>query len=167
MSIEVKVLNMKNAIVKGVNIVDKVMFVVEVLVAIVTGTIIIADIFYATIGRYTNLWGASEEVELTTWMYIVMVFIGSSLALRLGDHPNVTLIPRRLGRRYQTLIYVIDIVVLGVILYATQSLPRIYWAQKTQIMKIPSGYYYYYPIIVGCSFMIVRYILKIIKLYLR
>lgn len=152
-----------NKLERALVIVDRTLNTIETLVLLVTGVLLVSSLFYAAVVRYTHLGSFPEETELSWLLYSWMVFIGSSSVLRGGDHPRVEILPRKLGWKYKIVIYVVSIIYLASIIYILVNYRWLYSVQKTAVMRL-SLIYFYDAVIVGYSFMIVRYVIKIFNL---
>lgn len=145
---------------------DKALTVIEVPIVAICGMLLISLLLYAALGRYFFHVGVPYEDELSRLFFTWLSLLGASYLLRSCEHPTVSLISdriinkgKRMGKVYQTLIYLAIIVFLVIILYATiDSLP-LYYNYYTTVLRVPMVYYYYAGII-GVSFMIVRYLMK-------
>ncbi len=147
-------------------VLGSVMDVVENAVAIATGVTIISVLVYGAIIRYI-LKGSFPEAQELTWIsYTWMVFIGSSIAVRHGDHPLVSLIRSRRGALYNALLYLLCVAFIAAVLYAAAITPRILLEQVTSVMRLRM-WYFYLGLFVGMSFMLVRYITKVLRLFAR
>lgn len=156
---------MLSAVKRIIGLIDEVLMGVEVVVLGVTGVTIIVALLYSAIVRYYLKGSFPEAPELTWFAYTWMVFVGSSAVLRTGDHPYVGFIRDKHSRIYKTAIYTVSIVYLVAIIYAMLASPKIVWMQKTVVLGLPLRYFYY-ALILGFSFMIIRYIMKIAKLFI-
>lgn len=148
------------------NIVDKVFAAIEASVLVVTGSIIIATLFYGAIVRYFLKGSFPEQVEITWYMHTWLVYVGSAAVLRFGDHPMVGLVRGKRGKVYNTLMYVVCIAFPSIILYTMYTLPRIIWRQRSIILGIEYTYFYI-AMTVGLVLMIVRYVMKLIRMYIK
>jgi TRAP-type C4-dicarboxylate transport system permease small subunit len=154
---------MDSAMVRALNLVDKVLNYIEVSVLVVTGVLLLGSLFYAALVRYAHLGSFPEETELSWLLYSWMVFIGGSSVLRKGDHPHVSAVREKFGWRYEVALYVISVVYLSGLVYVLVSYRWLYAAQKTAVMQL-SLTYFYGAALVGLSFMVVRYVIKILNL---
>lgn len=147
-------------------ILSRAMAVVEDAVAIATGVTIISVLMYGALVRYV-LKGSFPEAQELAWIsYTWMVFVGSSIAVRLGDHPLVSLIRARRGALYNALMYLSCVAFIAVVLYAVAITPRILLEQVTSVMRLKM-WYFYLGLVVGMAFMAIRYVAKVVRLLAR
>ena len=154
---------MSSVLVKALNLVDRILNYVEVLVSILTSVLLLGSLFYAAVVRYARLGSFPEETELSWLLYCWMTFIGSSSVLRVGDHPHISMMREKLGWKYVIVLYTISILYLGGLIYTLASYRSLYSVQKTAVMQL-SLTYFYDAALVGFSFMIIRYLIKILSL---
>lgn len=155
--------NRASTMLKILKILDKSLKIVEGVILIFCGIIIIGALLYSAIVRYFLRGSFPEAPELTWFMYTWMVFLGSSAVLGSGDHPLVSIFRGKRGKLYNIVIYVLCVLYIAVLLYALYIMPRILWMQKTIVLQIPY-IYFYAAMVIGFSFMIIRYIIKIIMI---
>jgi TRAP-type C4-dicarboxylate transport system, small permease component len=148
---------------KVLNLVDRVLNYIETPVLMLTGVLLLGSLFYAAVVRYTHLGSFPEETELSWFLYCWMVFIGSSSVLRAGDHPHVSLVRKKLGWKYEIVLFIISMAYLGGLIYILTSYRWLYSVQKTAVMQL-SLTYFYDAALIGFSFMIIRYIVKVLSL---
>ncbi|MEL9908724.1 MAG: TRAP transporter small permease [Desulfurococcus sp.] len=153
-------------IAKLLRVIDRVLVGIEATVIIVAGVLITVALFYGAIVRYVMHSSFPQEAELSWLLYTWLVFIGSSYVLSKGDHPTVTIIRGRLGKIYNLLIYLICIVYVSIILRQAILYSDIFMLQKTATMGLPL-YYFYAALILGFVFIDIRYIMKIIDLFVK
>lgn len=153
-------------IAKLLKAIDKVLLGIEATVIIVTGVLITITLFYGAIVRYIIHGSFPQEAELSWLLYTWLVFIGSSYVLSKGDHPTVTFIRGRLGKIYDLLIYLVCIVYVSIILRQAILYSDIFILQKTATMGLPL-YYFYAALILGFIFIDIRYITKVIALFVK
>ncbi|MEM1638563.1 MAG: TRAP transporter small permease [Desulfurococcaceae archaeon] len=152
---------MTPALIKAINLVDKIINFIETPILITTGILLLSSLFYAGVVRYAHIGSFPEETELSWFLYTWMVFVGSSSVLRKGDHPHIRLMREKLGWKYEILLYIVSILYLSGIIYILISYRWLYAVQKTAVMRISLAYFYDAAII-GFSLMIIRYVIKIL-----
>ena len=144
-------------------VLDRLMAAIENAVAIATGIIIVSVLVYSALVRYV-LKGSFPEAQELAWIsYTWMVFVGSSIAIRHGDHPLVSLIRGRRGALYNSLLYLSCVAFIAAVLYAVAVTPRILLEQVTSVMGLKM-WYFYLGLIVGMTFMAVRYVVRVLRL---
>lgn len=151
---------------KILSAVDRALSAVEISVLLATGIAIVATLFYGAVVRYFLHGSFPEEAELSWLMYTWLVFLGSSYVLRGGDHPNVTLVRGRFGAKYTAALYLVCLAYIAVIIHYALQYSRIFLLQVTATMRLPMAYFYG-AMIVGFTFMAVRYSMKLVRLFLR
>jgi TRAP-type C4-dicarboxylate transport system permease small subunit len=159
-------LTTRGTVSRVLKVLDRALSAVEISVILVTGVAIVSALFYGAIVRYLLHGSFPEEAELSWLMYTWLVFLGSSYVLRGGDHPNVTLIRGRFGARYAAALYLVSLAYVVLILYQTLQYSRIFLLQRTATMRLPMAYFYG-AMVVGFTFMAVRYVMKLVRLFLR
>lgn len=145
---------------------DRALSAVEISVIVATGSVIVATLFYGAVVRYFLHGSFPEEAELSWLMYTWLVFLGSSYVLRGGDHPNVMLIRGKFGAKYTVALYLVCLAYIVIIIYYALQYSRIFLLQRTATMRLPMAYFYG-AMIAGFIFMALRYLMKIVRLFLR
>ncbi|MCS7108295.1 MAG: TRAP transporter small permease subunit [Sulfolobales archaeon] len=163
---------MSNKLNSFLKFVDKALTAIEIPIVVVCGTLLIGLLLYAALGRYFFHIGVPYEDELSRLFFTWLSLLGASYLLRSGEHPTVSLISdrviakrKRLGKFYQTFIYLSIITFLVIMLYATLDVLPLYYNYYTTVLRAPMIYYYYAGV-VGLSFMIVRYFMKAVTFVL-
>ncbi|GHV29842.1 hypothetical protein AGMMS4952_16090 [Spirochaetia bacterium] len=137
-------------------------------IAGITTAVLIVFTFFAVIMRYavgrSITWG--EEFQLAC--VVVVVFFGGSAGFRLGSHVAidflVDLMPKKVQRVLETVIYVFSVLILLFFLYNSAIFVRQMGAtsRTTNILHIPFAVIYaVFPI--GCVLMIVNYTVSVRK----
>ncbi|AFL67077.1 TRAP transporter small permease [Desulfurococcus amylolyticus] len=157
---------MNTFIAKLLRAINRVLLSIEATVIIVAGVLITVALFYGAIVRYVIHGSFPQEAELSWLLYTWLVFIGSSYVLSKGDHPTVTFIRGRLGKIYNLFIYLVCIVYVSIILRQAILYSDIFVLQKTATMGLPL-YYFYAALILGFIFIDIRYIMKVIDLFVK
>ncbi len=155
---------MKSTATRALKYLDSVLTAIEIPIVFVCGVGIISVLLYGAINRYIIHGVFPQEPELAWLFHMWLVFIGGSLVLRVGDHPFVGIIREKKGKIFKTAIYLACISFAGVMLYALIEFYDTYKLQKTTFLRLPMTALYA-AMILGFSFIIVRYVMKIILLY--
>jgi len=153
-----------NRLVKTISYIDKALAAIEIPVVFITEVGIISILLYGAINRYFIHGTFPQEAELAWIFHIWLVFIGGSLVLRKGDHPYVGIIRDKKGKLYKTFVMLLCILFSAVMLYYVIDYYDVYGIKKTTFLRLPMTLLYA-AMILGFTFMIIRYIIKIIILY--
>jgi len=149
---------------KIISYIDKVLASIEIPVVFITELGIISVLLYGAINRYFIHGTFPQEAELAWIFHIWLIFIGGSLVLRGGDHPFVGIIRDKRGKLYKTIMMLLCIIFSAIMLYYTIDYYGVYGIQKTTFLRLPKTILYI-AMILGFTFMIIRYTIKIILLY--
>jgi len=149
---------------KTISYIDKALASIEIPVIFITELGIISVLLYGAINRYFIHGAFPQEAELAWIFHIWLVFIGGSLVLRGGDHPFVGIIRDKKGKLYKTIMILFCIIFSAIMLYYTIDYYGVYSIQKTTFLRLPKSILYA-AMILGFTFIIIRYTIKIILLH--
>ncbi len=149
---------------KTISYMDKALAAIEIPVVFITELGIISVLLYGAINRYFIHGSFPQEAELAWIFHIWLVFIGGSLVLSRGDHPYVGIIRDKRGKLYKTFMMLLCIAFSAIMLYFVIDYYPVYSIQKTTFLRLPKTVLYT-AMILGFTFIIIRYIIKIVLLY--
>lgn len=135
---------------------------VDVLLAGICLIILVIITFFGVIMRYffNNPFVWQEEIQL--WLFLWIAFFGGSAAFRAKSHVEidmiVELLPKKLQKMIQILIYVLVVTVLGYLCLKGMMMVQQFIAtnKSTFVLSIPSSIIYS-VVPIGCVLMILNY----------
>jgi len=152
------------------SILDKALLAIESAI-VVAGIFLPLSLVYYGFSRYVLQVATPYEEELTLLVHLWVIALGFSLTLRYGDHTATTIFydkivnRGKLGKAYQAIVYSINIAFLVIMLwYLYQTFPLL-TRGVTEYMRWPFAIYYS-AIVVGIIFVMIRYILKLLNVFI-
>lgn len=149
---------------KTLVLVDKVLGYIEEAFSYL-GLILVLMLVAVAFSRYFLRIPTPFEEEISLLLNLWTICLGMSIVLRTGDHINTPIIydkaVAKIGRGYRVLIYLISATFLALMIYFLYLRFPIITRGVTEYVRLPYATFYY-ALIVAFSFMLLRYMMKII-----
>lgn len=133
------------------------------------GLLLIVFLVYAGIARYFLRMPTPYEEELSLLIHLWMVNLGMSLVIRQGDHVATKILydkivtHKRIGRVYRLFVELLKISFIILMLWFLYQTFPLLTRGVTEYMRWPFAAYYS-AIVVGLTFMLVRYALQVLSI---
>jgi TRAP-type C4-dicarboxylate transport system permease small subunit len=153
-----------SSILKGIDRVNKFLVYVVAIILIVMSIVISFQVF----SRFTLSNSLEWSEELSRYLMIWLVFLGTAVALRKKSLIGVEALSERLGfkkeRALKTVVHIVSIIFFGILIFKGFEMLGHVANQKSPAMKIPMTYPYA-AIPVGAFFMVMNSIAVLIEYY--
>lgn len=154
---------MRNTINKLTAFFDKALFLVELPTSFL-GLLLIFFLVYVGIARYFLRIATPYEEEFSLLIHLWAVNLGKSLVIRQGDHVTTKILYDRIatrgrvGKVYKVLVELLKILFIALMLWFLYQTFPLLTRGVSEYMRWPFAAYYS-AIVVGLTFMLVRYVM--------